>query len=378
MKYSDMRPDKTRGRKPSPAAEAKPKADPGPRPLSARQRAFQGAGGDSNTPAAAAGSALPPETRAAVSAARRLSRSEIRHARRVNLPPEVIARRRNRLRRNVPRLLLRIALFVFIGECAAALLFSPRLWVRTVTIEGNTTLPTEQVWKRIAIAPRTNIVTLPTWNLEKAVLREPVVETVEIRRSLPPEIILRVRERQPWASVQAADGVFYTIDRHFIAFRQGSRPEEGLPLFSLTVGADEAAERKPVTLGKKMQTVGLKEAGKCLAWARKRGDFPVAKITIDPKGKLCLNRVGGVRILLGSGMDLDRKLDTLGLLLERVPELRDGDAGKVDYVNLFAYDAPAILPRSDAVAAPLSPSSTSSDLPTVAMPAAPNKRGEQP
>jgi hypothetical protein len=42
-------------------------------------------------------------------------------------------------------------------------------------------------------------------------------------------------------------------------------------------------------------------------------------------------------------MDLTKKLDMLALLLWRHADVRDGN---VVYVNLFAHDAPAVLPRS--------------------------------
>jgi hypothetical protein len=49
--------------------------------------------------------------------------------------------------------------------------------------------------------------------------------------------------------------------------------------------------------------------------------------------------------LLGSGQDLDRKLKSLETLLEQRSELRS--ATDVAYVNLVAYDAPAVRMRSD-------------------------------
>jgi hypothetical protein len=42
-------------------------------------------------------------------------------------------------------------------------------------------------------------------------------------------------------------------------------------------------------------------------------------------------------------VDLTKKLDMLALLLWRHADVRDGN---VVYVNLFAHDAPAVLPRS--------------------------------
>jgi hypothetical protein len=89
-----------------------------------------------------------------------------------------------------------------------------------------------------------------------------------------------------------------------------------------------------------------------LLWAASNPQFPLAKIAVDPGGKLCLNRSNGAEVQLGTGKDLDKKLNALALLIQQRPDVR---AGNFAYMNLYAYDAPALHPRAESTAAPSSP-----------------------
>jgi len=267
-------------------------------------------------------------------------------------------RRRNRKRTNWPRVLLGIACTALVAECVAALLWSPRLWVKRVVVSGNDTVPTELLVKRLGIKPQSNILRLPVGRLRTAAEAEPAVEKVELHRDLPDTVRLVVTERRPWASVRIGNGpVCYTIDRNLIPFRQAKAPEPGLPRIVLAPGE----ERMSPVLGRRLNAPGLASAGQCLAWAYAHGsEFPLEKVSIDPWGKLCLNRVGGVAVRLGSGMDLDKKLATLDLLLQHRTDLRGTGSGPVAAVNLIAYDAPALVaaakpPASDVPAGPVVP-----------------------
>jgi len=219
----------------------------------------------------------------------------------------------------------------------AALLFSPRLWVQRVSVEGNQVVSAPSIVARLHLGEHTNIVRLPVEKLRAAVLQEPQLETVEIHRSLPGTVRVVVAERIPWACAQTADGSDYVIDKHLVPFRTADIPPVGLPLLKLS----SATGRPP--LGKPMSAPGLDQVSKCLAWSKSRPDFPLDAVSIDGEGKLCLNRAGGAKILLGSGRDLDKKLQSLETLLAQRGELRDPT--RVAYVNLFAYDAPAVAMR---------------------------------
>ena len=313
MRYNELRPERTRQKKHRPSA---PPPDAGPRPLSARQRAHQ------------AGSALlsehaaPPPRPNSLRAEK--ARAEIR--------------RKNRRRRPILRPLLRLAVAVLVAECLAALLLSPRLWVRRIEIAENETVSPEQIAARLALRPQTNLVCLPMRRLQTAVESEPAVDHAQLHRRLPGTLSVTVQERLPWAVVKTGDGICYTIDRKLVPFRKERMPAPDLPLVILETGDASA----PV-LGKALRSPGIAVVQNCLAWATLRDDFPLQKITVDQTGKLCLNRRGGAEVRLGSGIDLEKKLNTLAALLSDHSELRDGD---FSYINLYAFDAPAIQLRS--------------------------------
>jgi cell division protein FtsQ len=273
----------------------------------------------------------------------------------------------NRRRRSWSRLLLGWASAALVVECVVALLFSPRLAIRSVSVEGNTTVPTARVLALAGKIEGQNIVRLAAGRIREGVLREPTVETVAVRRTLPDRVQIVVKERQPWAAVLLPGGACFTIDQHLVPFRKTPEPEKGLPRLKLSVAAGRPS---PVILGKPMTAPGLAQVSACLAWAHSEPDFRLDAVAIDPSGKLCLNREGGVQVQLGSETDLDKKLYALGLLLQRHPALRT--AADIAYINLFAFDAPAVLPRKVASAA------RSSSNPSVPSPVPYGHAAEQP
>ena len=334
---------------------ARPQPDAGPRPLSNRQKARQAEGRRDflhenqnarvfDTPL------LQPAPPAPAQKPKRAPRknpknikavrdAETTHVRRARPAAPV---RTNRRRINYPRLLLGWAAAALFVEIAVAVLWSPRLWVKSVEIEGNTTVPASRLLTRLRVGPHENLVRLSPARLQKAVEAEPTVEWAEVKRSLPPAVHVFVRERTPWASVKVG-GAFYTIDRNLVPFRVGKKPEVRLPL--LVLSGPDAGKTAPV-LGQPMTAPGLADVSRCLAWSAGQLDFPLDSVQIDPQGKLCLNKVGGLPVRLGSGVDLDKKLQTLALLLASRPELRENPL--LAQINLFAWDAPSVSWRAAA------------------------------
>ncbi len=328
----------------------------GPRPVSARQQSLRDGGAEAplpQPPAAPAGppiarplhpAALPPLAMGSSSGGSK-RRTRLRDADTTRSRVKVRRAVRNRRRINVPRLLLGWATAVLLVECVAAALYSPRLWVKGVMVEGNRNVPNQVILSQLKVGDQQNIVRLPVKRLSAAVSSVPEVETVKIHRDfLHAKVHVVVKERAPSACVQTADNICYTIDQKMVPFRTADVPPVGLPLLKISGASGK------VPLGKPMTAPGLTHLSRCLTWARGRTDFPLDAVTIDSEGKLCLNRAGGARFLLGSGQDLDRKLKSLETLLEQRSELRS--ATEVAYVNLVAYDAPAVHMRSESDSEP--------------------------
>ena len=268
-----------------------------------------------------------------------------------------MARQREKRRSNYrkvdwAKLLLRLATTAFCLEFAAVLFWSPRLWLHSVSFTGNTTIPTERLVRRLALPANANLLAM-LWRskqLVQSLRSEPSVETVSIHPTLSPGLAVRVVERVPFAAVtfDSEPGRWYTIDAGRVPFRVWSGlPEAGLPLICVaTHGAAGTTLPVKLRLGSVCNTPGLSDVGICLAWAKSQGaNFPVEKVTIDNAGKLCLNRAGGMKVLLGPGLELSEKLNTLSLLLKKRTDLRGSAPTDIVAVNLYAYDAPALVPR---------------------------------
>ncbi len=262
-------------------------------------------------------------------------RTAVRH-----VPHRRMARRYRALNRRKPNILRRallVALLTLITECVVVALFSPRFHIKDVTITGLQSVPTQRIRKQFAVPSQQNLFLAPTHDWERAILRLPSVASVEIHRKLPGNLEVMVHERMPWASVRTYDGVWHTIDRHFIPFRTTSQPEPGL--LRILASDFEPWEALP---GIALPSASLEAAQECAGWALNYKKFPLSQIEIDTGSKVCLNRAGGVPVYLGSSEKITEKLTSLEKLLAVRPDLINKDRTQLHYINLFAADAPAV------------------------------------
>lgn len=337
---------KINGKRPrKPAGESNPlnSWDPGPRPVSLRQQQLRALMRGEVPPAppppsAPARNVTPRPDPTTLADGTRVVRFRDAGAtrKRVKKPSAPANRRRPNYRAIAGSIFLAGIFVTGIGF----LLKHPKLDIQTVAVQGQQAISEEWILGQMKAGKGKNLFLAPVGKLEQALLKEPTFEKVAVRRVWPDKLVAQVTERQPWASVQLPDGRCYTIDEKLVPFRKTEKPEKGLPHLLLSTQPSKA---EAVTLGKTMTASGLSEVYRCLAWADERPDFPVESVTIDPTGKLCLNRKGGVQVRLGSELDLDRKLETLDLLIARRPDLKA--SAEIAYVNLFAFDAPAVMPR---------------------------------
>lgn len=251
-------------------------------------------------------------------------------------------RGRNRRRRNRVKGALAVLTGLLVLECAAALRFSPRFEVRpeTVSIAGNSEVPTEAVAAHLALTGRDNLFLLPVERMAERVRELAQVERVEVRRTLPNRLRVVVTERIPFASLQDGQGRWFLCDARLVPYRRLEKPEPGLPQVAFRrVRPAEYVIGLPVATGDEARQVR-----DCLAWAGRHPEAKVASLRMDAAGNLCLNSDGGVPVQLGVGRRLDTKLEVLSALIRRHPEVLDG--AKVAYVNLVADNRPAVCPRT--------------------------------
>ena len=148
------------------------------------------------------------------------------------------ARRRARLR----ALLVLLALVLALAAGGWLVLWSSALGVSKVSVTGVARLSSAQVSDRADIVRGTPLARLDTSAVADRLSSLPAVESVEVVRSWPRSVQIRVRERTA-AAVQPRGPSWVLVDRAGVAFATQARRPKGLPTISAPVDAGPAALR---------------------------------------------------------------------------------------------------------------------------------------
>lgn len=120
------------------------------------------------------------------------------------------------IRENKTRRKLKIIKYVLIIALiiTAILLFllSPLFNVKTILVEGNKRISTEQIISLSKISIDTNTFKISNNTVTKQIKDNVYIEEVEIRRELPSTIILNVKEREPAYLIEYANG-YVCVDK---------------------------------------------------------------------------------------------------------------------------------------------------------------------
>jgi len=179
---------------------------------------------------------------------------------------------------------------------------SPRFALRTVKVQGLRRATEKELLRLAGVAPGMNLWSLDPAAVAQAMAAHPWVRTVEVTRSLPDTLQLRVEERAPVALASLGD--LYVVDAEGAPFKRVS-PAETLDLPLLTGITREQAEKDPAgTAARLREALGVADVYQH-AFERPRlseiqlGESAFELITTD-----------GVRVVLGRD-DLDGQLRRL-------------------------------------------------------------------
>jgi cell division protein FtsQ len=179
---------------------------------------------------------------------------------------------------------------------------SPHFALRTVNVQGLHRATEKELLRLAGIAPGTNLWSLDPSAVAQTMAAHPWVRTVEVTRSLPDTLRLRVEERTPVALASLGD--LYVVDADGAPFKRVS-PSESLDLPLLTGLSREQAEKDPAgTAARLREALGVVDVYQ-RTFERPRlsevqlGDADFDLITAD-----------GVRVVLGRD-DLDGQLRRL-------------------------------------------------------------------
>lgn len=260
-----------------------------------------------------------------------------RSARQRTRPPyrrsEAVRHRRNRRR---PNYLLLFCIFALVSTISGSITYaltSPSLSIARVDVKGVRLADLDAVEDAACRVIGENILLTRTGPTIGEVCRLNEVQCVKMGRKFPNQLWLRVWERKPAAALVSNGGYYLVQSDGFVFHRLDSKPA-GLPLIHVTGGS-------PLNCGKPAGSEGIKCAMKVLALAR-RDEIELAKISVDPQGRICLNMGSDFRVFLGYPDEIARKMSKLRNALARKPSMvRDGT-----YIDLSCPTAPAWRPKT--------------------------------
>lgn len=244
-----------------------------------------------------------------------------------------VGKRRNRRRPNYFLLFCIFALVTFISGSITYALTTPTLNVAKVEVKGVRLASMSAVEKCAARHIGRNIILARTSPTIIDVRRLSEVEMVKMGRKYPNKLWLRVWERKAEAAL-VSNGAYYLVQRDGFVFHRLTSAPAGIPLVHVT----GSQCLKP---GKVASSPGIKCALEVLRLAR-QDEIKLAKISVDPQSRICLNMGSDFRVFLGYPDEIARKMSKLRNALVRKPSMvRDGT-----YIDLSCPTAPAWRPKT--------------------------------
>ncbi|WP_156723884.1 cell division protein FtsQ/DivIB [Streptomyces apocyni] len=228
--------------------------------------------------------------------------------------------RRRRLRLPSPRALvvLLVVLALFGGGAGWALYGSQWLRVERVGTSGTQVLTPEEVREAAAVPVGAPLMSVDTDLIEARLRRElPRIDSVDVVRSWPDGIGLKVTEREP-VLVLRRGGEFIEVDAKGVRFATVARAPKGVPAVELAAGRSPSLHR--FGTGRL-----VREA------VRVTGDLPAAvardirTVKVRSYDSISLELTGGRTVAWGSGENGAAKAASLTALMKAVPKARHFD-----------------------------------------------------
>lgn len=227
-----------------------------------------------------------------------------------------------------------------IGYGCYQLLTTPKLSVKQVKIIGTRLVDAGSVELdvRSAVVGK-NILLISRGRITERVMKNrPEISQVGIGRILPKTVVVRVKERTPYAAItpllapesKSQPQSYLLVDPEGIPFHKSDKLSMAVPVVELS-----GEHYSELSLGKKSENTLLLSALACISDCRS-AKCSIDKISVDPAGNLCLNIGSNFYIKLGQPVEIPKKLETLQKML---PALRDRGESLL-YVDISCYDKP--------------------------------------
>ena len=242
---------------------------------------------------------------------------------------------RNRRKPNYKLLFLLFVSAAVVSGAASFALQTPALVVKEVQIKGVHLTRRAEVERAAKAVLGRNIILLRTSLILKSVSRCHEVALVKMGRRFPDKVWVRVWERKPEA-VLTDSGTYCMVQGDCLAFHKTEGPVRHVPVL-------QVARCGRILEGSKCDSEDV-AAGLAVLRCAKHNGIPVAKISVDRLGDMCLNMEGGFYVKLGQPDDVARTMSVLRTVLTYRPSITREGA----YIDLSYPSAPVWKPRSAA------------------------------
>ncbi|MFJ9003494.1 cell division protein FtsQ/DivIB [Streptomyces canus] len=230
--------------------------------------------------------------------------------------------RRLRVRRLRTIIILAVAL-VFLSAGTVGLLYGSQ-WLRvdSVSVSGTRVLTPAQVREAADVPVGSPLISVDTDAIEARLLRKlPRIDSVDVARSWPDGIGLKVTERTPVLLVQKG-GNFVEVDDEGVRFATVSEAPKGVPALELSLSRPDS---RAASLRRFGEARLVREA------VRVAGDIPAAvahatrSVKVRSYDDISLELEGGRTVAWGSSEKGAAKARTLAALMKAAPDARHFD-----------------------------------------------------
>jgi cell division septal protein FtsQ len=183
---------------------------------------------------------------------------------------------------------------------------SPRFAVRHIVVAGNARVTADAVRELAAIPPTTNLFTVATGAVARAVGQNPWIADVSVSRQLPDALRIEVAERQP-AGVLVVEDAAYLVDTDGRAFKRAALEGGEADGLVVVTGMDRASYTRDLDAGAAAVREALLAATR---WHERPERPPVGEVHLARSGLTLytLERAVAVRVGRARGDDLAARL----------------------------------------------------------------------
>ena len=231
-----------------------------------------------------------------------------------------------------------------IGTCVLCVIaerWKESLKIQRVLIDGSQIIPAQQLYAMSGITMKSSLCSVDMYAMRNRILAQPFIKSVSVYRQYPDVIRIRVKEREPIATLN--NGSMYYLDAEsFLLPYVQTTAKLDLPMIN---GVSEMQKIHP---GDYLAQPEIQQAIQLLQFAQAIDSSMyhfISEVNMNSGGDIILYSTDvGVPIYLGRG-DIPKKLLTLQSFWGKF--LKTGNAEKLKYVDLRFDDQVVVRWQTD-------------------------------